>query len=381
MVVDDNFEVLVGSQVTGKIDAYLNPSNVGAGLRYNDAGPLDVAIPIKAFENKRLNPASTCAALRQFMAVSYQGNIIEAGPIWKQAYDPKKEVMKLTGAGLWTLLDAVKALPWYAMAVGVSPTTLTLNVVNKALGSIAREFVRIAVYTNPKNPGLPIVLPEIIPDINERNPPGYSLPWLGDLLRNLTGVKGGPDIRFRAERRPDDNRYVQWVMSHGTRENPLLTQHGPDWIWDATVPHSTIGDFGWQQDATRMAARAWQPGAGSEQEMKLKWADDTTLIETAGYPWTEVDIAMKDIEDEDLLQEYADAGISAARFPMETWNTTVRADETPKLGEFLPGDWSKLIIPDDHPIIPGEHRARIMSVDVDGTRDVKVVYAPIQGRP
>lgn len=382
MVVNDEFQVLVGSVVTGRIDAYLPTSSVSWGMRLNDAGPVEVSVPVKAFEAQNLDPRSTCASLRQFLAVAYRGRVLEAGPIWKRAYDPKKEVMKITAAGIWTLFDAVKALPWYALAQGVSPTRVTLSITQKTLGSIARELVRIAIFTNPKNPGLPIVLPDLVEDINKRNYNGFALPWLGGLLRNLTNVKGGPDLRFRPEFNPTDPRYIRWVMTHGTRDTPLLTQSGPDWVWDATAPITPISDLGWAEDATKMAARAWQPGAGAEQEMKLKWADDTTLIDDAGYPWTEVDIAMKDIEDLDLLQDYANAGIAAARFPIETWTTTVRANEHPRLGDYLPGDWARLIIPDSHPMIPGgPSRARIMAIDGDDTNDVKISFAPIQGRP
>ena len=384
MVVDtEGFRLFVGTMVTGRITADLPVSSLKWGLRLNDSGSIELALPVRAQEYQRLNLRANTAGLRQFVGISYNGIILECGPIWKRSYDAGNEILKITAAGLWSILDTVKALPWYAMAKDTSPTEVTLSVVGKTLGSIAREFVRISIETNSKNPGLPIVLPDIVPDgTNERNIPGYGLPWLGDLLRNLTGVQRGPDIRFRPEFVPDDHRFMHWVMEHGTVDNPLLAQSGPDWVWNAAAPKSTVSAISYTEDATRMAARAYQPGAGSELDMKLRFADDTTLIDTAGYPWTEIDIASKDVEDLALLQEYADAGIAGAKYPVETWTVNVRADERPTLGSYLPGHWARIIVPEDHPfILGGPVRTRILAVDGDDTNNVKLTLAPIHGRP
>ncbi|ALV45835.1 hypothetical protein MB46_10420 [Arthrobacter alpinus] len=381
MVVDNGFRLFVGNTVTGLITADIPASATSWGQRLNDAGAIDCTIPIRSKEVARLGIRAATAPLHQFMGISYGDTILEAGPIWKRAYEPDKETLKVTAGGLWSILDTIKALNWVALAAGTSPTQVTLDVVGKTLGSIARELVRISIQTNPNNPGLPIVLPDILAGINERHESGYTLPWLGQLLKNLTAVQRGPDIRFRPRFRADDARYVEWVMETGTDLSPLLTQSGPDWVWDGSVERSGVVGFGVVEDASNMAARAWQPGAGSEQNMKLKWAQDTTLIDTAGYPWTEVDVASKDVEDLNLLQGYANAGMAAAKYPVEQWSVSVRANLKPLLGTYLPGDWAKLIIPDSHPILdPGDVRVRMMAIDGDHTETVKISLAPIGGR-
>lgn len=381
MVVSNGFRVFVGDTATGLITADMPVSASGWGLRLNDAGPLSMSIPVRSREVARLNIRANTAPLKQFMAVAYGDTILEAGPIWKREYDPTKESVRVSAAGIWSILNVTKALPWVALAAGQSPTTVSLDVVGKTLGSIARELVRISIQTNPKNPGLPIVLPEVLSGVNERHYPGYLLPWLGDLLKNLTGVQRGPDIRFQPRFRADDARYVEWVMETGTDASPLLTQAGPDWVWDGTVEKSGVVGFGVVEDATNMASRAWQPGSGSEQAMKLAWAQDTTLIDTAGYPWTESDVASKDVEDQGILQANADAAIAANRFPIEDWSVSVRADAHPGLGLYLPGHWAQAIIPESHPMLdPGPVRVRMMAVDGDHTETVKITLAPIQGR-
>jgi len=203
---------------------------------------------------------------------------------------------------------------------------------------------------------------------------------VGDLLRNLTKVQRGPDISFRPRFKGSDATYVEWVMSHGTEANPLLTQAGPDWVWDGTVEKSGVVGFGATEDATKMAAKAYQPGAGNEAEMLLRWAQDTTLV-NAGYPWTEKDAASKDVLDLGILQSGADAAMADAKYPVENWSVSVRADTSPALGSYLPGEWAQAIIPSDHPILaPGPFRTRMMSIDGDHTDTVKISLAPIQGR-
>lgn len=381
MVVTPERRIFVGDMATGLITADLPVSDCSWGQRLNDAGSVEATLRVRSREVARLGIRAATAPLKQFMGISYGDKILEAGPIWRREYDPTKETLRVSAAGIWSLLDAIKAINWIAITTGKSPTETSLDILGKSLGGIARELVRISVQTNPKNPGLPIVLPALVAGTNERHYPGYTLPWLGELLKNLTAVQRGPDIRFTPRFRGDDARYVEWVMETGTEASPLLVQEGPDWIWDGSVERSGVVGFGVVEDARRMAAKAYQPGAGSEQDMKLRWAQDTTLIDTAGYPWTEADVASKDVEDLTILQSYADAGMASAKYPIETWSVSVRADTTPILGTYLPGHWAQAIIPDNHPILEaGPVRVRMMAIDGDHTETVKITLAPIGGR-
>lgn len=380
VVVTEGFRVFVGNMVTGQITTDLPPSALSWGMRLNDAGPIDVTLKPRSREVARLGIRAATTPLKQFIGCSYNGTILEAGPIWKRAYDPNAETLKLTGAGIWSLLDVTKALPWAALAGGVSPTQVTLDVVGRMLGSIARELVRISIQTNPNNPGLPIILPALVAGTHERHYPGYQLPWLGKLLRDLTGAQRGPDIRFRPRFNGADPTKVEWVMTTGTEESPLLVQSGEDWVWDGTVEKSGVVGFGVVEDASTVAAKAYQPGAGSETEMRMKWAQDTTLV-GKGYPWTEIDAASKDVESDSILQDGADTTLAASKYPVETWSVSVRADANPILGSYLPGEWAQAIIPADHPILDGGPvRTRMMSIDGDATQTVKIALAPIQGR-
>lgn len=378
MVVDPAFRVFVGNMVTGRITCDLPASALGWGLRLNDAGTVDATTKAMSTQLADINLRAATAPRAQFLGVAYEDTILEAGPIWKRDFDAKKGELKIGASGIWSLFDKVKVLNWAQINAGTAVPRSTIDLTALSYGSIARELVRLCILANPANPGLPLVLPDIIAGSHERHYKGYELGWLGDRLRNLTKIQDGPDIRFLPRFNGADPTKVEWVMQTGTDSDPLLYQSGADWMWDATVEGSGVTDVGTKTDGHGMADQVWQPGAGSELAMKLASARDTSLI-TAGYPWTEADAASKDVEDTTILQAYADAALAAARRPLETWSVQVRADRAPKLGTYLPGEFAQLNIPETNPMIdPGLRRVRVMAIDGDGTQSVKLTPAPMQ---
>lgn len=378
MVVAPEFRVFVGSMVTGEITCDLPTSTMGWGMRLNGPGTIDASVKALAEELKNKDLRNVTAAKKQYLAVSYGNSILEAGPIWKRNNKNTNGELKLGAEGIWSMLDKVKALNWQQINSGVQVQRSSLDFTGLSLGSIARELVRLSVFGNPLNPGLPIVLPDLLEaGGHERHYKGYELPYLGDLLRKLTQVEAGPDIRFQPRFSADPTR-IEWVMTHGSAASPLLYQAGPDWIWDGTVEESGVSDITTSEDASGMADRVWQPGTGSELEMKLATANDYSLITTAGYPWTEGDAASKDVEDQGILQGHANAAMAAARRPVETWDVSVRADTSPGLGSYLPGDFAQIHVPEHNPMIEaGVRRVRIMAVDGDNTMNVKLTPAPM----
>ena len=104
MVVDtEGFRLFVGTMVTGRITADLPVSSLKWGLRLNDSGSIELALPVRAQEYQRLNLRANTAGLRQFVGISYNGIILECGPIWKRSYDAGNEILKITAAGLWSI--------------------------------------------------------------------------------------------------------------------------------------------------------------------------------------------------------------------------------------------------------------------------------------
>lgn len=376
MVVGPEFRVFIGNMVTGLITADLPAASQSWGMRLNGPGSIDLTTEALSAELRAKDLRNVTATKKNYLAVAYGDTILEAGPIWKRDYDDNTGVLKLGAEGFWSILDRVKALNWQQIVAGTSATRSSLDLAGMSLGSIAVEIVRRSIGYNPYNPGLPIALPDIMDTgPHERHYRGYELPYVGDLLRKLTGVEDGPDIAFRPRFNAADPTRIEWVMTHGS---PLLYQSGDDWVWDASVEESGVSRIGVKEDGSGMADRVWQPGAGSELEMKLATAQDTDLIVNAGYPWTEADAASKDVEDLGILQSHANAAMTAARRPIETWSMSVRANNSPLLGQYGPGDFAQVTVPEGNPmIVAGTRRVRIMAVDGDNTETVRLTPAPM----
>jgi hypothetical protein len=402
MVVEHTgFQTFLCNTVTGKVTAFFPPSKVSWGQRLNGAGPVQATLKVNSEELKNLEVRLATMALRQSLGIAYNGVILECGPIWEQDYDAESETLALTASGLWSIFDHRKALqglaPGPATDAGdfwarhdpswIAPSWSHINITNKSLGSIARELVRISIQDNPftrpdgTNAGaLNIVLPPDVPGTHQRNYYGYDLGWVGERLRQLTNVENGPDIRFRPRFKEDDPTIVEWVLETGSEEQPLLVQNGPDWLWDTDVAESGVVKLGVKRDATGMAARAWAPGNGQERNMLISWSTDTSLID-AGFPWTEIDVASKTTEDGADLNAIADRLLADSLAPWDQWSLQVRADQFPRLGQYLPGEWAQVHVGPGHPMIePGLYRVRIMAVDGDHSETVKLTVAPMQGR-
>lgn len=378
MVVTEGYRLFVGDLRTGKITADLPPASLSWGLRLNDAGPVEATVQSMSAEAAPLNLRANTAPLKQFIGVAYNGVVLEAGPIWKRALKPEDGALTITGAGMWSLLDKRKALPWVALRNGMRVQDVSLDLVNMTLGTIAREMVRTAIQDNLDG-GLPIVLPPFLSGTHERHYPGYQLEWVGDLLRRLPEVKNGPDLELRPRYVEGDRTRIEWVFNTGTEDQPLLVQQGDDLLWDGSVQESGVVGFGVVEDGTDLASKVYVPGAGQERDMRIAGGYSDKLLK-AGYVYTERDTANKNIEDQALLQGYADQLLEDSLSPWTTYSISVRTDTDPTLGTYWPGYMAQLVTPADHPIMPpGKHRIRVMALDGDHTANVRLAIAPVLG--
>lgn len=377
VVAGEGFRVFAGEQRTGKITNELPVSGLSWGIRSNDAGSVEIKLQPRAKELERLNVGAATGELKQFIGCSYDGVVLEAGPAGKGSYDPSNETYSVPATGIWSILDKRKALNWKDILKGAEIPWSEIEITNRTLGSIAAELVRISIQDNPDG-YLPIVLPAPVVGVNERNYPGYSLSWTGELLRDLTAVQRGPDIRFRPRFKDTDRQYVEWVMETGTDTDPLLTSKGELPLWDTAVSKSGVTGFGVDTDGAGLASRSFQPGSGQERDMLLATAYNRTLLD-AGYPYVEADVAAKDVEDMSVLQAGANQILDAGSGTWEQWSVTVRADQPPKLGTYLPGDWALINVPHWHPILAaGVRKVRIMAIDGDHSNAVKLTVAPLR---
>lgn len=347
----------------------------------DDAGPLQMVLALADPDVRVLNPYLIAEPARCFMAIAYvdeQGTEtwLQGGPVWTHSYDAEDGQLTIGGSGIWSYYDHRKVLPVLASGVSAASVTTTINGVS--LGTVAKRLVQLA-HTHTHG-SVPVVLPADLAGTSAQVYPGSDLSWVGDMLRNLTGVENGPEIRFTPRRRADDGRFIEWVMEVGTTAQPLLVQAGDDWRWDASAEQSSVVSLSVQRDGTGVAETTWAKGSGSDVGTLISHADDPTLL-AAGFPLTELDLSgHESVTDLATLAGWARSGLAAAGRPVETWSVKVRRDEDPPLGSYRPGHRVQFIVGDDDPYLPsGTYATRVTGVTGDDSADVTLQLAPTVG--
>jgi len=369
--------VVCGETVTGRILATVPTTEDGISWEtiLNDAGTVDATVPLRRIpERERRNLLSYLEPNRCYLAaITDSGKVLEAGPIWKHKLDDTSGDLTVGASGLWSIFDHRKAIDpsWDTGTARVQDTQLRWSGMN--LGSIAQYLT----FSSLQRVGgvLPVLFQDI-PDtgLAERTYPGYELGWVGERLRQLAEVSNGPDIAFEP-RLTADELGIEWVMRVGTDVDPLLHQRGADWRWDRCATRGTLKLLTVDVDATGVAQRAWSIGSGMETELLLGVAQDLTPLD-AGYPLLETDTSSTNTSLQTTLNAQATSALAVAKRPWSTWSIEVR-DDVPPLGDYRPGDWSSISVPDEHVYLrAGEYRTRILSIAGTGKSTVSVKLAP-----
>ncbi|RBY82686.1 hypothetical protein [Blastococcus sp. TF02A-26] len=364
--------VLYGHLRTGRILGELSPTGCSWAQTLNGAGSIDqVTVPNDVIE--RLQLRQTVMGPRAFLAVEQDDRIQEAGPIWTFPYDWVRGQLTLGAAGLWSLFDYRKVIPVLAAGQRVQDPSADTTIAGTDLGGIARALVAQAM--THVGGDLPLVLPEAAAGTRTETFPGYKLLNVGQQLRELTQREtAAPDIRFPARRNPDDRRFLQWLMETGTEQTPQLAQIGRDWVFDTTTRRSPVLGIGTEGDATVMGSRAWVTGNGSERDMLIATASNTTLLD-AGYPPLEQEESRSSVEQQDTLDGHAANLRDRSARPVEVWKVTVHASAAT---EVRAGDYARVKTA-GHPWLgTGEHRLRIRKKTGNLTDRVVLDMYPLQ---
>lgn len=323
---------------------------------------------------------------RCFLAVLEDDDVLVMGPIWSWDYT-LGEVLKVTASdGPWSLLDRRMV-----MGAGVTKedwARWAQPYAGLSLGTIAKRVVEL-VTTGPAAM-LPIVLPADESGTATRTYKGYDLASARSRIEQIMGVIDGPDVRF-VPRLTADRMGCEWVMEVGTTANPLVHQASGDWIFDSRAVRGGVGGLNVKVDASGLASRSWVTGAGSQTALLMARDDDETLTD-AGFPLLEVKEAHSDVEIQSTLDRWASGNLAASRRPWQTWTATVQARPTdsrgvhagPQLGMFRPGDFVRVWISADHPLLSmllpeGYHRARLLSVKGGMGDQVDLTFMPVMG--
>jgi len=365
-VLTPGYRWCVGDLRTGKIYRQVDLTPTTWSVPFTDVGTLEGSFPLRSSDWSTAR--SDAAAAKCFLAVAYvdaNGNetFIEGGPIWKSKFDDTTGVLQIGAAGLGSYLDHRKVIP--VLAPGDNPAIATVTYTGAQLGLIAKRLVELAQTHTGGN--LPIILPADV-DLggagvdHTRTYPGYELAWVGERLKQLSEVEGGPEIQFVPRRKTSDPRFIEWVMRIGVAPSMLLTQTGPDWVFDRTVKKSPVRAISVDSDGTRVASRQWAAGQGEAEGRPIAYVDDPTLTDL-GFALLESEVQATDnVTTNATLTDYATSALAYSQTPIESWVLTVSRDGRPNVGQYRPGDWAEVVVRDHAYLYDGTYPMRILNM-------------------
>lgn len=315
-------------------------------------------------------PARTCLyALRD-------GTPWWGGIVWTSKYDSTRGVIDLGAADWWSYFDHRKVLP--VLAAGTSATAIAQvattwtqteqNQLARNLVTLAQSHTGgdIAIQLDASSTGT----------LRDRTYTGFDLTDVGEALRQLSQVQGGPDMLFDVAPTLDGNGRPVRTLRLGT---PLLGQQGSPWVFETGA---NIIDYTWPSDGTRMATRAYAVGAGTDTSQLIAVAEDSARY-ADGWALLEADTSYTTVTEATTLQEHANADQTAAKLPVVLPTLVVRGDGTnsegrvvgPSVGDYAPGDDAHVVVTPDLFFTRGlDTTMRIVGIDVDpGQESVETV--------
>lgn len=379
---------VVGDLLTGRRIQTLRPMSGTWSEVLNDAGDISCVVPLTDRLNRALGLEESAAVGKAFLAVIEGDTVLQAGPIWKHAFNGTNEQLTLTARGMWSYFDHRLVLPVLA---GRNPTDSTTdtrfsNIVSdptaagypwptdtrQSLQTIAKRLVQQAQSWTGGN--VPVILPSEVAGTDERWYRGSALAAVGRRLSEITSVDGGPDIMF-TPRLQSDRLGIEWVMRIGTPTDPLL-HSAQRQVFRLGVAAPSLSRLQVTVDGTLMASQAYAAGGRSDGQAIIALASDSTLT-GAGYPLLEAVDSHQTASEVSTLQQYADELVVAGRKPVTRWTFDHQVSRRPFLESFNAGDFATVAVRNNSYIATGEHSMRLLARGGDARGEtVSLTFAP-----
>lgn len=193
-----------------------------------------------------------------------------------------------------------------------------------------------------------------------------SLKRIGPALSDLTKQEQGPDFAFEGYRAPD-GLGLRIRMLHGSEAVPRLGAHVGTWSLGENSP--LIG-FNITDAVGAGASAGWMTAGRQEGAALISRVLNPDPI-AAGYPpFDVVDTSHSDVSVQGTLDSYNAANMQDAQDPIQDLEFSVRADATPALGSYRPGDRITIDVPAEHPWHTKSIEIRITSISGNEVSDV-----------
>lgn len=365
--------VIVGDLLTGRRLQTLPVVSADWSDTLNGVGDISASVSMNDPDVQTLGLRGSATPGKAFLAVVDGDAVLQAGPVWAQRYNAQNQSLQLSAAGMWSYFDHRVLLPVLAGFEATDPAADTN--VTSSLQGVARTLVEQAQAWTGGD--VPVNLPDEIAGDNVRNYVGSDLGMVGERLRQLTQVEGGPDIRF-VPRFSDDRLGVQWDMQIGTPDEPLLSSVFEP-VFNVGLSGSSVSNLSVSVDGKAVAGQVFATGGRSSDEVLVARSTGTELA-AAGFPLLErVDSSRSTITQLSTLQGFADELVLRGVRPVELWSFDHDLQSRPSVTGFSVGDFAKVRVHDDPYLPRGEYRMRILSRsgDVEG-RTVSLTFQPTE---
>lgn len=381
---------IVGDLLTGRRLKNLQALSGDWSEILNDSGTVSCKMSLRDEVNKRLDLFNSATVGKTFLAAVDGDTILQAGPIWVHDWSATSGQLELIATGMWGYFDHRVLLPVLAGREPSDPTTDTrysavisdeddpgypwASDTRASLTTIAKELVEQAQSWT--NGNVPVILPSDEAGSSERWYKGTDLAFVGDRLREITQVEGGPDIMF-TPRWTSDRLGVEWVMRIGTPASPALAS-AQNQTFRVGVAESSVSDFSVRLDGNGLASTGFAAGGKSVSQAIAKVATDTTLTE-AGYPALDaVDSGHATTSEPATVQGYADALTTAGRTPAITMAFSHDFTHVPYLEAFNAGDNATVSVRGDDYLPADSYSMRLLARSGKlGEQKVQLQFAPV----
>lgn len=354
----------------------------------NDSGEVSCTVSLRDPDVQVLGLKESAKPGKAFLAALDGDLVLQAGPIWLHDYQADTGLLTMSATGMWSYFDYRRVLPVLAGRLPTDPTTNTRFTAvsvdpddpwpvdtRKSLQGMARALVAQAQAWTGGN--VPVVLPAEIAGDRERTYRGADLILVGEALRDLTKLEGGPDIRFQP-RLTSDRLGIEWVMLVGTPTEPLLFSPIEP-VFTVGAPKTPVTKFSTSVSGRNVATDVYTTGGRAADQALVSLASNPQLLDQ-GYPVLEVvDSSRATVTEQATLDAFAAELAMRTVSPTETWAFSHRTSDQPLLSGYSVGDFAKVRVLDDpyHGTIEPPVRMRILSRSGDAVgREVALKFQP-----
>lgn len=368
------FETVSG-QVVAELPLAAAPT-FDIGINTAGSGSAQVPLGGNGISKEQLDPVT--APWRFSVAIAWRNNLLQAGPIPDESFQESNIATQVAFTGIWSIFSKRLVFPQNWGAGNPATPAADVTYTNLTLRQIAKQLID----DNISRPlcSLPIVFdPDDAPGTNTRTYHGYELNKVADMLANVTGVDGGPEVEFRPQW--TSTGQIQWYMRTGS---PRLGQIGSPWVWDYGE-RGACRSIDYQRNGSAIAGSWYVRGAGEKYGTVMGHASDNTLT-AARYPLLEdVDGNHTDVILQATADAWATADMNTFHWPTHTFaaivqigglDKTYRPTGSPSIDQIAVGDTGQFVVQGHRRILDGTYTLRIIRITNNTADSVKLTLQP-----